>query len=135
MDGGHLRDLFADGLDQAAGVLNLPALAGAADEWRHIASRWHAHAETALPQDIPTIARLLTLTASVTGALAEGDATARERADAARKLWRLREDHADAPPFDDERYTKILAEMSGHLAAIHDAEAAAVTRLSTVIVG
>lgn len=133
MTGGHLRDLFADGLEQAAGVLDLPALAGTADEWRHIAGRWHALAETALPQDIPTIARLRTLTAAVTGALAEGDATAEERANAAQELWRLRADHADAPPFNNERFAAVLAEMSGHLAAIHDAETAAVTRLRTVI--
>jgi len=34
---------------------------------------------------------------------------------------------------DEERLAAVLAEMSGHLAAIHDAEAAAETRLGAVL--
>ncbi|HET6392625.1 MAG TPA: BtrH N-terminal domain-containing protein [Blastococcus sp.] len=135
MDGGHLRGLFADGLEQAAVLLDQPGLAAEAPRWREIADRWHALAETALPDDVPAIARLRTLTATVTGAVAEGDAGAAERAAAAEELWRLRAEHADAPPLDEERLTAVLAAMSGHLAAIHEAETAAVTRLGAVLGG
>ena len=58
MDGGHLRGLFADGLEQAAVLLDQPGLAAEAPRWREIADRWHALAETALPDDVPAIARL-----------------------------------------------------------------------------
>ncbi len=133
MDGGHLRGLFADGLEQAAAVLDEPGLAAEAPRWREIADRWHALAETALPDDVPAIARLRILTATVTGAVAEGDAGAAERAAAAAELWRLRAEHADAPPLDEERLTAVLAGMSGQLAAIHDAETAAVARLGVVL--
>ena len=98
-----------------------------------IADRWHTLAETALPDDVPEIARLRTLTATVTGAVAEGDAGAAERAAAAEELWRLRAEHADAPPLDDERVAAVLAGMSGQLAAIHDAEVAAAASLGGVL--
>ncbi len=133
MDGGHLRGLFADGLEEAAVVLDEPGLAAEAPRWREIADHWHALAETSLPDDVPAIARLRTLTATVTGAVAEGDAGAAERAAAAEELWRLRAEHADAPPRDEERLAAGLAGMSGHLAAIHDSEAAAVARLGAAL--
>ncbi|MGK5174026.1 BtrH N-terminal domain-containing protein [Geodermatophilus sp. CPCC 205761] len=135
MDGGHLRGLFADGLAQAAAVLDEPGLVAEAQRWREIATRWHALAETALPDDVPMIARLRELTATVTGAVAEGDAGAGERATAAEELWRLRAEHADAPPLDGDRLAAIRAEMSRHLGGIHDAEVAAVRRLGGLLAG
>ena len=135
MAGGHLRGLFADGLDEAAAVLDEPALIAEAQTWRRIADRWHALAEIALPADVPTMARLRELTATVTGAVAEGDAGAEDRATAAAELWRLQADHAGAPPLDDERLGSILSAMSEQLAAIHDAESAAVTRLGGLVAG
>jgi hypothetical protein len=133
MAGGHLRGLFADGLDQAAVVLDEPLLAAEAPRWREIADCWHALAETALPDDVQAIARLRTLTATVTGAVAEGDAGATKRAAAAEQLWRLRAEHADKPPLDEEHLVAVLAGMSRRLTAIHDAEAAAVTRLGVAL--
>ncbi len=133
MEGGHLRGLFADGLEQAAVVLDEPALAAEAPGWRKIADRWHALAETALPDDVPAVARLRSLTATVTGAIAEGDAGAAERAAAADELWRLRAEHSDVPPLGEGRLATMLTEMSRHLAEIHDAETAAVTRLGAVL--
>jgi hypothetical protein len=38
MTGGHLRGLFADGLEQAAVLLDEPALAAEAPRWREIAA-------------------------------------------------------------------------------------------------
>ncbi|MGY1812927.1 BtrH N-terminal domain-containing protein [Blastococcus sp. SYSU D00820] len=133
MSGGHLRGLFADGLEQAAAVLDEPDLAAEAPRWREIAELWHALAETALPDDVPAVARLRELTATVTGAVAEGDVSAAERAAAAGELWRLRAEHAGAPPLDEERLAAVLTGMSSRLMAIHDAEAAAVARLGAVL--
>lgn len=133
MDGGHLRGLFADGLEQAAVVLDEQRLAAEAPRWREIADCWHALAETALPDDVQAIARLRTLTATVTGAVAEGDAGAAERAAAAEQRWRLRAEHVNNPPLDEEHVAAVLAGMSEHLTAIHDAETAAVTRLGAAL--
>lgn len=133
MGGGHLRGLFADGLEQAAVVLDEPRLAAESPRWREIADCWHALAETALPDDVEEIARLRTLTATVTGAVAEGDAGAAERTAAAEQLWRLQAEHVNEPPLDKEHVAAVLAGMSEHLTAIHDAETAAVTRLGAAL--
>jgi hypothetical protein len=133
MDGGHLRALFADGLEEVADLLAEPGFAAEAQRWREIAEQWHALAETALPDDVPAIARLRDLTAAVTGAVVEGDPGADERAAAAAELWRLRAEHADAPPVDDERVSTILTGMSEHLLGIHAAETAAVRRLGGLL--
>jgi hypothetical protein len=133
MTGGHLRGLFADGLDEAAAVLDEPALGAEAQRWREIADRWHDLAETTLPVDVPDIVRLRELTATVSGAVAEGDAAAAERAAAAEELWALRAEHADAPPLTEEQVAVILAAMSEHVAGIHAAETAAVRSLGAVV--
>ncbi|WP_226921521.1 BtrH N-terminal domain-containing protein [Georgenia subflava] len=133
MDGGHLRGLFADGLTQAAAVLEEPALAAEAQRWQEIGQRWHLLAETALPDDVPAIAEIRELTATVTGAVAEGDAGAAERTAAAEQLWRLRAEHADASPLDEERLASIRTAMSAQLAAIHEAETSAVASLRAVL--
>ena len=133
MTGGHLRELFADGLDAAAAVLDEPALTGQAQCWREIADRWHTLADTALPDDIPEIARLRELTAAITAAVVEGDAAAEARAAAAAELWALRAEHADTPPLSPEEVTGVLRAMSEQLAGIVDAEAAAVRSLGGVL--
>jgi hypothetical protein len=133
MGGGHLRGLFADGLEQAAVLLAEPRLAAEATRWRDIAEGWHALAETALPDDVPAIALLRALTATVTGAVVEGDAGAVERAAAAQELWRLQAEYADKPPLDEEHLMATLADMSRRLVGIHELEAAAVTRLGAAL--
>lgn len=133
MTGGHLRGLFADGLDEAAAVLDEPALTAEAQRWREIADRWHALAATALPDDVPAIARLRELTATITGAVAEGDAGAGERAAAAEQLWVLRAEHADAPPLSEDEVDDVLAAMSEHVAGIVASESAAVRSLGQLL--
>lgn len=133
MTGGDLRGLFADGLADAAAVLEEPALAGEAQRWREIADRWHTLADTALPDDVPAIARLRELTAAITASVAEGDAAAADRAAAAEELWALRAEHADAPPLTPVEVGGILRSMSEQLAGIVDAESAAVRQLGTLL--
>ena len=38
--GGHIRELYAASLDEAAVALDAPALAGAARAWRAVADQW-----------------------------------------------------------------------------------------------
>ena len=49
LDGGHLRGLYADFLDEAAALLEEPRLAGAAVAWRAAGELWHELAELVLP--------------------------------------------------------------------------------------
>lgn len=133
MAGGHLRGLFADGLERAAALLDQPALDAEARRWREIADRWHDLAETALPAGVPAIARIRERTAEITAAVAEGDAAAAERAAAAGELWALRAAHADAPPLSVGEVDGILHAMSTQVAGIVDAESAAVRSLGRLL--
>ena len=50
--GGHLRDLYATSLDEAAVALDRPALADAARAWRAAADAWDELADSAVPPDL-----------------------------------------------------------------------------------
>ncbi|HVK21171.1 MAG TPA: BtrH N-terminal domain-containing protein [Actinokineospora sp.] len=120
MTGGNHRGLFADFLDQAAGILDRPALRDEAERWREIAGMWHQLAEAAFPADLPTAARIRELTVAISTAVAEGDAGRDECAAAASELWELRRDE----PFTEAE--AIFADMGRVLADIHAAETTAV---------
>ena len=128
MTGGHLRDLYADFLDEAAGVLGEPTLTGCASAFRSAGRLWHEVAEAALPADVPAYVRLRELTAEVTMGVATGDAGADAARSAAEELWALRTEYDHAPPVRPD-----LAAISAALTAVHDAERAAVTQLATVL--
>ncbi|GAA1009604.1 hypothetical protein Aple_045430 [Acrocarpospora pleiomorpha] len=121
-DGGNLRDLFADGLDEAAAILGFP-LGELATEFRRIHGLWHGLAEAALPDS--EYGRLRELTAEIRESLiAEGAASP----DASRELWELRA-AADKAVVDLDRF----ADLSERLANIFEAETAAIARLRSVI--
>jgi Butirosin biosynthesis protein H, N-terminal/Domain of unknown function (DUF4872) len=108
-DGGHLRDLYADFLDEAAGLLEDPALADRAAAWREAAARWRALADLALPEG-----RLRELLAEVHETVVEGgDASV-----PAAEMWRLRSD----VPVDAE---SLFPAMGSLLEEIYEAEIAA----------
>jgi hypothetical protein len=50
--GGGMRGLYADFLEEAATIVDRPALAEAASHYRNLATRWTAFAETVLPDNI-----------------------------------------------------------------------------------
>ncbi len=133
MTGGNLRREFAAGLTEAAAMLDEPGLSHEAVRWVEIAELWHTLAETAVPTGVPACARARELTAAVTGAVVEGDAGRAARAAAARELWSLRDRYAAAPPLGAEQIDGVLADMSGILREIYEAERAAVHRLDAVL--
>ena len=109
-DGGHLRGLYADFLDEAAVLLEDPVLADRATAWRAAATQWEALADLALPAG-----RLRELLAEVHGTVVEGgDASA-----AAAELWELRRSELAV---DVESLFPAMAEM---LEGIYEAEIAA----------
>jgi hypothetical protein len=109
-DGGHLRGLYADFLDEAAVLLEDPDLAARAGAWRDVAAQWQALADLALPEG-----RLRELLAEVHETVVEGgDASA-----AAAELWALRRSES---PVDAESLFPAMAEM---LEGIYEAEMAA----------
>jgi hypothetical protein len=133
MTGGNLRQLFADGLEQAADLLDTPALATEAERWRDIAGQWFDLGEVAAPADVPEVARARELTAVVSGAVAEGDEGEADRDAASAELWDLRAKYAAAPPWEPERDRVIMTELSEQLTEIVAAEAAAIARLRAAV--
>ena len=119
-DGGHLRGLYADFLDEAAELLDDAQLTRAATAWRAAGERWHALAEVVLPPG-----RLRELLVEVHAAVVErGDEGAGEAAAAASELWRTRA-RLDETPRDDASIPALFAEMAELLEAIYEAETAA----------
>jgi hypothetical protein len=108
--GGHLRGLYADFLDEAAALLENPALSERAAAWRDAAARWQALADLVLPEG-----RLRELLAEVHATVVEGgDASA-----AAAELWELRS--VDSPVDVDA----LFPAMGSLLEEIYEAEMAA----------
>lgn len=112
-EGGHLRDLYADFLDEAAGLLQDSALSEGAAAWREAGAHWRALADLVLPEG-----RLRELLAEVHEiVVGGGDASA-----PAAELWELRRSLDESPPADLDA---IFPAMAEHLERIYDAEVAA----------
>ncbi|GAA0381560.1 hypothetical protein Acor_53300 [Acrocarpospora corrugata] len=123
-EGGNLRDLFADGLDEAAPLLGLP-LDELAAEFRRIHVLWHEFAEVALPD--AEYGRLRELTAEISESFAAEGAVP---AEATRELWELRAE-ADRAVVDLDRF----AELSERLVEIYESETHAIAELRAMITG
>ena len=113
LDGGHLRGLYADFLDEAAGLLEDPALADRALAWREAAARWQTLADTALP-----VGRLRELLAEVHGTVVEGG----DAAAPAAELWELRRSLDASAAVETAELFPAMGEM---LEGIYEAEVAA----------
>jgi hypothetical protein len=120
--GGHLRELFAESLDEAAVVLDDPAIGDAARAWRDVADLWEELADAAVPPDLDGAADAVEAAEALHEAVMAGEpGRARARA-AAATMWTIRERYADAFPLRPDRVEAILEDLGGRLGAIHQAE-------------
>ncbi len=124
--GGNLRELYAEFLVEAAPALGERARHAAAG-FRLAAQRWHEFAEAALPADVPQYAQLRELTAEVAAGVALGDAGGSARADAAQRLWQLREELDRRAPVAPD-----FGLLTQRMSAVYEAEREAVEALRTV---
>ncbi|MEV4174310.1 BtrH N-terminal domain-containing protein [Nonomuraea sp. NPDC049709] len=130
MDGGNLRDLFADALDEAAALLERPALAELAGRFREIHALWHDLAEAALPAEVPEFARIRELTAAIKeSVMSDGTAGDPAAAQASRELWAARAAANDSLAAAGDP-VPLFAALGTRLSAVHEAERAAVARLA-----
>jgi hypothetical protein len=123
--GGHLRDLYADGLDEAAAILDQPALQDAATSWRACADLWEELADAALPASVEGAAEAVELAEAVHDAVMRGEPGRAEARAAAAELWELRHRSAVAWPLDPDATDGLLADLGARLGEIHLAERAA----------
>lgn len=117
-DGGNLRSLYADFLDEAAVLLEAPHLSEAAIAYRASADRWHSLADALLPTDVPKYAALRAeLTALHHSVVNDGDAGYLAAAQAAQRMWALRHDLNSTPAAEPD-----FARLSHAVAEIYEAE-------------
>ncbi len=120
--GGHLRELYAATLDEAAVALDNPALADAAWAWRGVADRWEELADAAVPPDLDGAADAVEAVETVHEAVMDGESGRSRVAAAAATAWSIRNRYADAFPLPPDRIAAILEDLGERLAAIHQAE-------------
>jgi hypothetical protein len=127
--GGNLRGLYAEFLDEAAGLLGDDRLRPAAAAYSDLAARWHAVAEVALPADREPFAEVRRRTDELAGLLALGDAGRPQAAAAAGRLWAARDRWRSEFPGGDADAGAHLAELAAAVGAVCEAETAALATL------
>jgi hypothetical protein len=132
-NGGHLRGLYAGFLDEAAALLDAPALAPAAAAYRQAAARWHEVAKVALPGDTEPFAEARRLTDRLQAQVERGDAGRDQAAATAASLWALRDRWRPEFPADDNRVAALLAELAAAVGAACQAEEAALAALADAV--
>jgi hypothetical protein len=131
--GGNLRGLYAAFLDEAAGLLDAPALGRAAAAYREAAARWREVAETALPADRDPYAEARRLTDELQAQVERGDAARPAAAATAASLWALRDRWRPRFPGDDQDVEALLATLSSRVTAACEAEEAALGELTAAV--
>ena len=120
--GGHLRELYAVSLDEAAAALENPALADAAQAWRGVADQWEELADAAVPPDLDGAADAVEAGETLHEAVMAGEpGRGRVRA-AADTAWAIRDRYADAFPLPPDRVEAILEDLGDRVGAIYEAE-------------
>lgn len=131
--GGHLRDLYATSLDEAAAALDRPALTDAATAWRRAAEAWDELADSAVPPDLDGADDAVEAIETLRGAVSDGeDGRTRVRA-AAGEAWRIRARYADGFPLPADRVDEILRGLGEQLAGIYQSEVDAVEATARAI--
>ena len=120
--GGHLRELYAASLDEAAVALDNPALGVAARAWRGVADRWEELADAAVPPDLDGAAEAVEAVEILHEAVMAGEPGRSRASAAAETAWEIRDRYAEAFPLPGERIAAILEDLGDQISAIYGAE-------------
>jgi Butirosin biosynthesis protein H, N-terminal/Domain of unknown function (DUF4872) len=131
--GGHLRELYAASLDEAAVALDNPALGDAARTWRGVADRWEELADAAVPPDLDGAAEAVEAVETLHEAVMAGEPGRSRAVAAAETAWAIRDRYADAFPLPPDRIAAILEDLGDRIAAIHQAEVDALAMTARAI--
>jgi hypothetical protein len=131
--GGTLRGLYAEFLDEAAGLLGNDRLRLAAAAYRDLAVRWRALADLALPADREPFAEVRRHTDELARLLARGDAGRQRAAAVAGRLWAARDRWRAELPAGDADADALLAELAAAVGAVYEAETAALATLGRAL--
>jgi Butirosin biosynthesis protein H, N-terminal/Domain of unknown function (DUF4872) len=131
--GGNLRGLYAEFLEEAAGLLEAPKLDLAAAAYREAADRWRQVAEVAVPADVEPFAEARRLTDQLQAQVERGDAGRPAAADTAARLWALRDRWRPEFPGGDRRAEALLPALAAAVTAACEAEEAALAALADAL--
>ena len=123
--GGHLRELNAASLDEAAVALDNAALGDAARAWRGVADHWEELADAAVPPDLDGAAEAVEAVETLHEAVMAGEEGRLRVTAAAATAWGIRDRYADAFPLPPDRVAAILEDLGDRIGEIHQAEVAA----------
>ncbi len=129
-DGGNLRDLYADFLDEAAAALDRPALAEAGTRWRAIADLWEDLADAAIPAWLPGVSDAVEAAEELRAAVSVGEPGRGRAGTAARTLWSIRERPDDGALSADSQ-AELFAELGQRIGEIYAAEKDALEATAT----
>jgi hypothetical protein len=129
--GGFFRAMYAEFLEQAAGPLERPELAGLADDYRELAAAWTALAEAAATAggDGPLARAAALLERRRRLVEDQGGAAAGEIAAVQAELATLAGDTTDPQPLDAGALSALLADLRRRVLDLAEAEEAAAAAL------
>jgi hypothetical protein len=120
--GGHLRELYAAALDEAAIALENPALGDAARAWRDAADHWEELADAAVPSDLDGAEEAVEAVETLHQAVMAGEPGRSTAVAAAETVWAIRDRYADDVPLPADRITAILDDLGDRIGAIFESE-------------
>jgi hypothetical protein len=130
-DGYGLRSLYADFLDEAAGVVNLPALKQAARDFHATGQQLAAFADLALPDAITPMRQTKALLTERYAAYQRHDMLTVEKVSAELEQMQLTYDRAF--PMEDAAVSALFEQLSTTLMTIYEAESAALDTLKSAL--
>jgi hypothetical protein len=130
--GGHLRERYADFLDEVttAGIGRFDEAAAA---WRAAADLWEDLADAAVPPDLDGALEAASLDELLYTAVIEGEPGRKRARDVASRVWAIRAEHADSVSLSAQRTAELFADLGSRIAAIHAAEVEAVDAIAAAI--
>ena len=132
--GGGLRGFYADFLDEAEAILNMPGLGEAATQYRQVAALWSSFAEAVLPDSIAPLKETKALLAQKYALfLAQGTGADAELRQLSQQLQDMEVELNGRFPISDQEMHALFANMQTHLEQIHDAEQGALAALAEAI--
>jgi hypothetical protein len=132
--GGGMRGLYAEFLDEAAGIVGQPALREVAEQYRDLATKWSELASSALPDEIDPLRETKQLLRQRYDLLMiKGGDSGGEIQPITARLNALHGEYNRAFPMSDGEIDALFNTLGEQLLALYDAETKALAALSEVV--
>ena len=133
-DGGTLRGLYADFLEEAAWILDNPALLGVAERYRSLEVLWRSLGEAALPEDVPAFAQIKALEKHKLSTLVEKGGSGLEEYRKLKPLIsEIQQGFNEHFPLEDSAVNDLLTNLQNQLMGVYQAELTANQELNRAI--